>query len=181
MTSKSLAINPNSIKRSDIPILGICGFGLLYFAYGEPRVMSVFAISIGTAFVTLKSIEFVLKKLFNRKSNLQVAHYLTIALAISLCFTTLEAPSHALFDALETAAITILDATGDSGIEEESIAALFTFFRLVVILAFVGGAITGVTQALQGSDWRPIANMMGIGVGLVLAVEVLTNLVLPAV
>ncbi|WP_052055920.1 hypothetical protein [Myxosarcina sp. GI1] len=165
-----------TFKKSDLLPIGICAIGLVYYTLKEPMLMLVLAIALCSTFGVVSFINLLDSALIG-KLPIKTWHVLAIALGVTLCFVGMETPSHALlFDALETAMGDVTAATGGA-VPDDVITALFTFFRVVVILAFVGGAILGVVQALQGSDWRPIANMMGIGVGLVLAIEVLTNLI----
>ena len=178
MISPPAKINNNSLNLKDKISSVICLFGLIYVGFNEPRVMTVFAFTTITTVALLSLADLVSYRLFNWKLKLKKWHFLAVALGITLCLTGFEAPSHAvLFEAVEEAMTDVLTATGDT-VDEEVITGLFTFFRIVVILAFVGGAILAIVQALQGSDWRPIANMMGIGVGVVLSIEVLSNLIL---
>ncbi|MEL7039719.1 MAG: hypothetical protein AAFO04_29560, partial [Cyanobacteria bacterium J06592_8] len=57
-----------------------------------------------------------------------------------------------------------------------TITLVFTVLRIIVIFGFLVGGIFLVNQAMQGGDWKPIGNMMAIGVGFVLAIEVLSRL-----
>lgn len=164
-----------TFSKSDLLPLSICAIGLVYYSLKEPMLMTVMAIALGTTFAVVSFLN--LNSRLGGKLRIERWHVFAIAWGVTLCFVGMETPSHALlFDALEAAMGDVTAATGGA-VPEATVTALFTFFRIVVILAFVGGAILGVVQALQGSDWRPIANMMGIGIGLVLAIEVLTNLV----
>ena len=174
----SIQLPKKSLNLRDKISIVICVFGLLYSVFQEPRVMTVFAVTSITTISLLSLVDFLSQKLLAYKIQFKLWHFLAVALGITLCFTGFEAPSHAfLFEALEEAMTDVIAATGDT-VDEETITALFVFFRIVIVLAFAAGAILGITQALQGSDWRPIANMMGIGIGVVLSIEVLTNLIL---
>lgn len=165
------------LGKSELFSIGIVIVGLIYYSLNEPMLMTVLAIVLSSTFAFFLFANFLSSEIFGFQLKIRRWHVLAIALGTTLCFTAMETPSHALlFEALEEVMGDILAATGDA-VEEEIITGLFMFFRVVVILAFVGAAILGVTQALQGSDWRPIANMMGIGVGLVLSIEVITNLI----
>ncbi|MDJ0570875.1 MAG: hypothetical protein QNJ53_17770 [Pleurocapsa sp. MO_192.B19] len=177
MIDDTLEQPKNSWDLKDYIAIGICIFGSVYFVLGEPRVLAVLAFSSFTTLASLTLLNFLGHKLLQKKIKWAKWHFLALALGITLCFTGLEQSSHALvFEALEEAMTDVLTATGDS-IDESIITGLFTFFRVVLVLAFIGGMIFAITQGLQGSDWRPIVNAMGIGVGVILAIEVLTNLV----
>jgi hypothetical protein len=176
--STTLANCKNNVGITDFISINICIFGFTYFCYGEPRVMTVMACSCIISYICLNIINFFGEQLLKLNFKIKRWHFIATALGVALSFTVLEAPSQALlFESLEEAMGDVVTASGDA-VSEEIITGLFMFFRVVVILAFVGAAILGVTQALQGSEWRPIANMMGIGVGLVLAIEVVTNMII---
>jgi hypothetical protein len=65
-----------------------------------------------------------------------------------------------------------------AGIDEGLIQTIFVFFRVIVILAFLVGVIVAFAQATRGNDWQPIANMLGIGIAFVIAVEIISILIL---
>ena len=158
----------------------ICVFGFFYYLFQEPRVMTVLAFTTVTTISTLSLVEFLIYKLFDYKVKFQLWHFLAIALGICLCFTGFETPSHAIiFQALEDAMTDVLTATGDA-VSEDVIAGMFTFFRVIIVLAFITGIILVVSQGFQGNDFRPLLNAMGIGVGIVIAIEVLSNLAIGA-
>lgn len=176
----SITSSKQSLNLRDKISIVICIFGLFYYLFQEPRVMTVLAFTTVTTVTTLSLVKFLIYKLFDYKVKFKLWHFLAIALGICLCFTGFEIPSHAvIFQALEDAMTDVLTATGDS-ISEDIIAGMFTFFRVIIVLAFVTGIILAVSQGFQGNDFRPLLNAMGLGVGIVIAIEVLSNLAIGA-
>ena len=101
----------------------------------------------------------------------------SILIASIIVLSTAVPVQAMLFDTAETAVTDIITAAG-SNIDTAVITGIFTFFRLIVILAFIAGIIGMAYQAMQGGDWKPIFTAMGIAMGVVMAVEVLTNMIL---
>jgi uncharacterized membrane protein len=81
------------------------------------------------------------------------------------------------FNSLESAMTDVISESG-TGIDAGLIGTIFVFFRIIVILAFIVGVIVAFTQATRGNDWQPIANMLGIGIAFVIAVEIISILIL---
>jgi hypothetical protein len=81
------------------------------------------------------------------------------------------------FNSLENAMTDVVSESG-AGIDEGLIQTIFVFFRVIVILAFLVGVIVAFAQATRGNDWQPIANMLGIGIAFVIAVEIISILIL---
>ena len=100
----------------------------------------------------------------------------TLAVATaSVIICSSQLPAQAImFDAIQEQ---IKNIAGDS-IPADAVDNIFTFFRIIILLAIIIGSIYGVTQGLQGQDWRPIAQILGIGVAFIIGIDVLTSLVL---
>lgn len=172
----STTSSKKSLNLKDKISIVICVFGLFYYLFEEPRVMTVLAFTTVTTVTALSLVKFLICKLFDYQPKFKLWHFLAVALGISLCFTGFEGPSHAvIFQALETAMTSVLAATGGA-VSVTVVAGMFTFFRVIIVLAFITGIILAVSQGFQGNDFRPLLNSMGIGVGIVIVIEVLSNL-----
>lgn len=101
-------------------------------------------------------------------------------IVVALVIVPRTDPAHAqFFNSLEAGLKSVIADSG-SGIDEGIITTIFIFFRVLVVLAFVTGIIISLTLALRGSDWQPLVSVMGIGVGFVVLVEIMSVLILGA-
>ena len=102
------------------------------------------------------------------------------AIVAALVIVPQAEPAQAqFFNSLEAGLKAVIADSG-SGIDEGIITTIFIFFRVLVVLAFVTGIIISLTAALRGSDWQPLVSVMGIGVGFVVLVEIMSVLILGA-
>jgi hypothetical protein len=101
-----------------------------------------------------------------------------IVMALTILRQT-EIADAQFFNNLEAGLKTVIGDSG-SGIDEGIITTIFVFFRIIVALAFVTGIVISLTLSLRGGDWQPLASVMGIGVGFVVLVEVMSTLILGA-
>lgn len=104
-------------------------------------------------------------------------HVLALALTLTTVVTWTPPASAQFFEALEQG-VTDVVSDADTGIDETIIENIFTFFRIVIVLAFLVGVSVVLTQAFRGNDWGPIANMLGVGVAFVIVIELITSLIL---
>lgn len=177
--SKTNQNRPFKLQSSDFIALTLCAVGLGYYTVTQPIIIlvsgfaSLFVLALYILFKTLPGIATALGIY-----HLRPWHVASIILTITIVFGGWETPSHAaLFESIEEAVVETLSTAG-STVDPTIVEGIFTFFRIIMILAFVGGAIFLVTQALQGSDWRPVANLLGIELGIVVGLEVLSRLIL---
>lgn len=166
-----------NLTNSDLISIGVCLACGLYFLVTQPLAFLAFALATVIAIsvrVILHSVPLLERIIGVRIRTWHIASFIAV---FTVIFGGIwEAPaSAALFQAIEDKVNEILS---ESGIDTGVVAAIFTFFRILVILAFLAGGIVLATQAFQGGNWQPLAQLMGIGIGFVIAVEVLTRLVL---
>ena len=143
--------------------LSIVAFGFLYWAYGEPEILTIFAVSM--------AIIAVIGSIF----KLKFQHCLLLATTITFVLS-FQTASHALiFDTLEDTMTEVLTATGGS-VDEGVITGFFAFIRVVIGIGFIVGIVMAIVRATSGADWAPVATALGIAVFGVISIEVMTNL-----
>ena len=163
----------SKLLRTDI---GICLviFAIIYFAYGEPMIVSVFAVSMALAVILNYAISFISRK------NLCLKNCLIVALAMTFC-VTFPSSSHAfILQNAETAMTTVLTATGGT-IDTNTISGFFVFLRIIVLLGFLGGIVVAIARGSQGGEWQPIVAGLGVAVFGIIAIEVTSNMILGGV
>lgn len=154
----------------------------IYYLFNFPLLVvlgtSISGMILAIAFLTTQAFAISIS-VFKLKLSWQVKPWLFWSTIVAFLIVMGSAiPAQALlFDTAETAVTDIITAAG-SNIDTAVITGIFTFFRLIVILAFIAGIIGMAYQAMQGGDWKPIFTAMGIAMGIVMAVEVLTNMIL---
>jgi len=115
------------------------------------------------------------------RSNLPIGalQWVAAILGLTIVFQGfgMEPVNAQFFNSLENAMTDVVSESG-AGIDEGLIGTIFVFFRVIVILAFIVGVIVAFAQATRGNDWQPIANMLGIGIAFVIAVEIISILIL---
>lgn len=175
-TDLSNAFNTD-IRKSDISLLGFLFLGLCWLSHSEPAIMLCFLLlsSIALAGKVLVEYSPLVGNMIGKR--IRVSHVAVAITVITTFFTVLPSPAHAvIFEALEGEVNTLLNGSVDAAV----VALIFTALRVFVILAFIIGGIFLVNQALQGGDWKPMGNLMGIGLAFIIAVEVITRLILGA-
>ena len=175
-TDLSNAFNTD-IRKGDIGLLGFLFAGLCWLSYSEPALMLCFLVLSSIALMGKVLVEYSpsVGKIIGKR--IRVSHVAVAITVITMLVTVLPSPAHAvIFEALEAEVNTLLNGAVDAGV----VALIFTALRVFVILGFIVGGIFLVNQALQGGDWKPMGNLMGIGLAFIIAVEVITRLILGA-
>ena len=175
-TDLSKAFNTD-IRKSDISLLGFLFAGLCWLSYSEPAIMLCFLFLSSIALMGKVLMEYspAVGNIIGKR--IRISHVAVAITVITTFFTVLPSPAQAIiFEALETEVNTLLNGSVDAAI----VALIFTALRVFVILGFIVGGIFLVNQALQGGDWKPMGNLMGIGLAFIIAVEVITRLILGA-
>ncbi len=177
MTWLEAAKKKFNLTDNDVISIAVCIICACYFLITQPLTSLVFtfaAIATVSARVIVRSIP-VLERIIG--ARIKTWHIASIISACTVLFGgILHLPAEAaMFQAIEDSVTEVLSESGiDSGIVE----AIFTVFRIIVIFAFLAGGVALATQALQGGNWQPLASLMGIGIGFVITIEILTRLVL---
>ena len=175
-TDLSNAFNTD-IRKSDIGLLGFLFAGLCWLSYSEPAIMLCFLFLSSIALMGKVVIEYtpIIGALIGKR--IRVSHVAVVIATITTFVTILPTPAQAvIFEALEAEVNTLLNGA----VNQDIVGLIFTALRVIVILAFIIGAIFLTNQALQGGDWKPMGNLMGIGLAFIIGVEVITRLILGA-
>ncbi len=166
------------IEQGDLWLLGFIIAGLVFIGIRNPATMTVYLIACLVAHSVKIMIDYCprLGKMFGFK--VRAHHVAALILICTMIFSSIGMPAHALlFDSIEAKVLEILTGAG-STVKPDTVKLIFTVLRVIVIFGILVGGIFLVNQAMQGGDWKPIGNMMAIGVGFVLAIEVLSQLIL---
>lgn len=162
------------LTNPDLIALGFLGWGAIYSAITEPFISCLFLLGIGVFFAGQKIMEFVpaLEKCSGFKLRLwQGGLVLLVAIAL---LSAIELPSRALFlSGLEGYITTTI--TGSAGdIDAGTVALVFNAVRAIFLILAAVATLYAYNQAQQGNDWRPIASTVGMGFGIVFAIDVIT-------
>ncbi len=166
------------INKGDLLLLGFIITGLAFIGIRNPATMTVYLVACLVAHSVKMMVDYFprLGKIFGFK--VRAHHVAGLILICTMIFSSIGMPANALiFQTIEDKVVEIIGASG-GGIDTATIALIFTVLRIIVIFGILVGGIFLVNQAMQGGDWKPIGNMMAIGVSFVLAIEVLSQLVL---
>ncbi|NEO52557.1 MAG: hypothetical protein F6K54_05415 [Okeania sp. SIO3B5] len=173
--SKALGMQ---IEKGDLWLLAFVIAGFVFVGIQNPGMMTVYLFVCLIAHSVKMMIDYFppLGKLIGVR--FKAHHVAALVLICCMIFSSIGMPAHALlFDAIEAKVNEILTGSG-STVDPATVTLIFTVLRVIVILGILVGGIFLVSQAMQGGDWKPIGNMMAIGVGFVLAIEVMTQLIL---
>lgn len=160
------------IDQIQTAMLGVFACLVIYLAVRQPPIAAIFGAGIFTfAGILLLPIT---QKVFFQHKGLQWA---SATLMMALVVAQTRPASAQFFNALEEAMLEVVEAS-DSGIDEAVIEGIFVLIRVVVVLAFIAGVVGLLVQAFRGGDMQPIFIMIGIGMGFVIGIEIITNLIL---
>lgn len=173
--SKALGM---SINKGDLLLLTFLIVGFTFIGLRNPSTLTVYLILCLVAHCTKMIVDYFppLTKMIG--VHIKAHHVAALILICTMVFSSIGMPAHALlFDSIEAKVNEILTGA-NSTVDAATVTLIFTVLRVIVILGILVGGIFLVSQAMQGGDWKPIGNMMAIGVGFVLAIEVLSQLIL---
>lgn len=166
------------ITKGDLWLLGLLIVGLTFIGLQDPAAVTVYLTTCLIALCSKMVADYSPKVAALVGVRVKVHHVAACILLLTMLFSSIGMPAQALlFESIEAKVNEILTGAG-STIDPATITLVFTVLRIIVIFGFLVGGIFLVNQAMQGGDWKPIGNMMAIGVGFVLAIEVLSRLVL---
>lgn len=164
------------IRKQDLPILGFLFAGLCWISYLEPAIMLCFLFFSSVSIAVKMLIEYAAPVGRIWRKSIRLSHVACMISALTLLLTFIPSPAHALiFDAVEQAVVQLVAGTG---VNQAVVASIFIALRVIVIMGFIVGGIFTLNQAMQGGDWKPMANMLGIGLMFIISMEVITTLVL---
>lgn len=173
--SKALGM---SINKGDLLLLSFLIVGFVFIGLRHPSTLTVYLIVCLVAHCTKMMIDYFPPLARMIGVHIKARHVAALTLMCTMVFSSIGMPAHALlFDSIEAKVNEILTGA-NSTVDAATVTLIFTVLRVIVILGILVGGIFLVTQAMQGGDWKPIGNMMAIGVGFVLAIEVLSQLIL---
>jgi|GEM_PF-6681148 len=160
------------LKVNDNYLIFVLSFGFIYYWYGEPMVMRIFAASVIATTMVGKIVSILFA---DRRINIR--YCLIAALAITFCLSYQTATHAVIFESLETAMEDAVEATGGA-VDEEAIGGFFTIMRVIIGIGFIVGITVAIVRATSGNDWAPIATALGIAIFGVISIEVMSNLLL---
>jgi hypothetical protein len=165
------------IKKKDLAVAALAIAGLVYIVWTNLLLTCTFgllAISFIGLYNTAKVIPLI-NKLIGTKITLW--HVSVLIVTGTLLLSQLE-PAHAIFlDNLETALNTVITDAGIA-IPANAVSATFGFIRVVFLLAVGAGGVYAYVQAQQGNDWRPIVGTIILAIGIVVAIDAVSYIVL---
>jgi hypothetical protein len=158
----------------DLVALGFLGCGAVYAAATEPFICCLFLLAIGVFFACEKIMQFL--PLLEKRSGLKVRLWqglLIVVVTIAL-LSAVELPSHALFlkGLEEFITTTVASSAGD--VDPSVVALIFNAIRAIFLILAAVVALYAYNQSQQGNDWRPIAGTVGMGFGIIFAIDVIT-------
>jgi len=152
----------------------ISGVAGCWFLWREPITFVVFAV-FGLAFYSLWKIADYfpfLKRVVGIKIG--YGHVVAATMTLTILLSAFETPSYAIFlDGLEKYIGTTLTTSG-STIDPAAVTLVFNAIRIIFLLLVAAAALFAFNQAQQGNDWRPIATQVGMAIGIVLVIDVIT-------
>ncbi|MEP0913753.1 hypothetical protein NDI45_22825 [Leptolyngbya sp. GB1-A1] len=163
---------PVQLDQIQTTMLGIFASLIVYLAVRQPPIAAIVVSGVLTVAGTL--LLPAATKAIVRHKKLQWA---TATTAIFLVITGAKPASAQFFNALEAATLEVV-AASNSGIDEAVITGVFILVRVLVVLAFVAGAVGMLVQMFRGGDWQPMLTLIGIGMAFVIGVEIISNLML---
>lgn len=173
----SKGFNTN-IQKRDIPLIGFLLAGLCWISYSQPAIMLCFLFFSSISIALKMLFEYItpVGKIWRKNINLRLIHVASLICGLTLLLTFVPMPAQAvLFQAIEDQVTTLINGTG---VPAATVALVFTALRIIVIFGFLVGGIYTLNQAMQGGDWKPMGNMLGIGLMFVISMEVITQLIL---
>lgn len=163
----------SQLQTADTRAIAAIVSGAVYFAVTHSTTVYLFL----TCFLLAAVVKHIADLFPGIGIRVKPWHLLGLALTLTAVLAW-EAPASAqFFDSLEEG-VTDVITEGDTGIDEGIVETIFTFFRIIIVLAFLVGVAAVLTQAFRGNDWSPIANMLGVGVAFVIVIELITQLIL---
>lgn len=152
----------------------------VYFLVKEPLLISVLSAASITFFGLWQIIKAIpiLEKLIG--SKIRFWHVATAIIAVAAFLSTFETPAQAIFlSGLEKFMTDLAQKSGGNGgtaVSADVIKLIFNAIRGVFLLLVAAAALFAYNQAQQGNDWRPIVTQIGLAFGIVIAIDVVTQL-----
>ncbi|WP_143467835.1 hypothetical protein [Leptolyngbya ohadii] len=153
-------------------MLGVFACLVIYLAVRQPPIAAIVISGVLTVAGTL--LLPTVAKAALRDKQLQWA---TATVAMLLVVAGTKPASAQFFNALEQATQEVVTAS-NSGIDAAVVTGIFILVRVLVVLAFVAGAVGLLVQMFRGGDWQPMLTLIGIGMAFVIGVEIISNLML---
>lgn len=165
------------LSRLDLNVTGLLVALIAYLSVFQPQTLAVGGLFSLLA-ISFRLLQYGVEAASSVNLPIRAWHLISLVLALTAVFGQLHPPAAAqFFSNLEQGLKDVIAGT-NSGIDDATITTIFVFFRVLVVLAFVVGVIAVFSQAMRGSDWQPIAQLLAIGIAFVIGVEVVTTLIL---
>lgn len=165
------------LSRLDVNVFALLCALIAYLSITQPQVVAVGGFFTLLA-IAVRLLQYGLEVATDLKIPIRAWHLVSLVLALTVVFGQLGLPVDAqFFHSLEETIKDVNTASG-AGIDDGTISTIFTFFRVLIVLAFIVGVVAVLSQAMRGNDWQPIAQMIAVGIAFVIGVEVVTSLIL---
>ena len=152
----------NFFPKKDRLLKMILFVGAIYLTLVNPLVITIVLLTIGLNFLVGNQLKF-----------WQIALIITTLL---MFFHLFDSSAYALF--LENLEKFLIKITNDSNstVSDASVKLLFNLIRAVFLILVVVASLFAYNQAQQGNDWRPIATQAALAFGIIIAIDVITEL-----
>jgi hypothetical protein len=155
-------VGNGSLTKKDSLLKVILFIATVYLTVVNPLVITIILLTIGLNFL-----------LGNKLKFWQIALIITTLL---MFFHLFDFSAQALFlKNLETFLIQIA-SDSNSTVSEASITLIFNLIRAIFLILVVVASLFAYNQAQQGNDWRPIATQAALAFGIIIALDVITEL-----
>lgn len=166
--------------QTDINAVLSLGLGFIYAALREPLIIGII-LSLSLFFYCLNRLIRLIPYLnYFVKIKIRFWHISGLIIALTATLTVFEMPAQAIFlSGLEQYLTNIAQQSstgGTSSIDPQAITLVFNAIRGVFLLLVGVAALFAYNQAQQGNDWRPIATQVGLAIGILLTIDVITFL-----
>lgn len=171
------------INGLDLSVIGLLLIVFIYFIVKEPMLISIISAASLTFFGLWKIFLAlpILEKLVG--SKIRFWHVVAAIMTVTALLNTFETPAQAIFlSGLETfmqGVATAAQGAGGTQIPAATISLIFNLIRGVFLLLVGAAALFAYNQAQQGNDYRPIVTQIGLAFGIVLALDIITQLFVP--
>lgn len=170
------------LNKIDLTFLSLLGLASIYLIFTQP-VMVCVLLSSSLFFYCLSLIVKSIPML-NRMIGIRIRfwHIASVIMALVCVLSLFNQPAQAIFmSGLESYLRGIVQTSNTNGgttnsIDPASIGLIFNAIRGVFLLLVGVAALFAYNQAQQGNDWRPIATQIGLALGIILTVDVITFL-----
>jgi hypothetical protein len=167
------------LQRHEIGLVMVLAAVAGYSWFAAPEILAT-ALATGTIAVAFGVLNQSAITLTGVGIPVKAWHLGSLVVAISMIAAVghVDPASAQIFNSLEQAVNDAVSGTNGTTVDQGTIAVIFNIFRILVVLAFLIGAVIIIAQALRGGDWQPVLNLVAIGVAFVIGIEVVSALII---